>query len=106
MLTPYLAGNYLIRYIFSAAGTAVCLPAINAMGVGWFSTISTGFLIFSAGTVYATTIWGEKWREAYNRKQEWRSEQRQEKARTHESHVKEKRKEQLAAKEIGNREAV
>jgi predicted MFS family arabinose efflux permease len=57
-----VAGNYMIRYIFAAAGSATVLPAIEKIGVGWFSTISCGFLIVSAGLVVLTTIYGERWR--------------------------------------------
>ena len=57
-----VAGNYMIRYIFAAAGSAVCLPAIEKIGVGWFSTISTCFMLFATGLVILTTIYGEKWR--------------------------------------------
>ena len=57
-----VAGNYMIRYVFAAAGSAACLPAIEVVGVGWFSTISAGFLLLSAASVWAVTIWGEGWR--------------------------------------------
>jgi MFS family permease len=57
-----IAGNYLIRYVFAAVGSAVCLPAVRAMGVGWFSTVSSGFLVFGALGVWATTIYGAAWR--------------------------------------------
>lgn len=57
-----VAGNYMVRYFFAAAGSAAVLPAIEKIGVGWFSTISCGFLIFSAGLVMLTTIYGERWR--------------------------------------------
>jgi hypothetical protein len=57
-----VAGNYMIRYVFAAAGSAVCLPAIEVVGVGWFSTISAGFLVVSAASVWAVTVWGEGWR--------------------------------------------
>ncbi|KAL2436578.1 MFS-type transporter ppsE [Exophiala dermatitidis] len=63
-----VAGNYMIRYVFAAAGSAVCLPAIEAIGVGWFSVISSGFLIVSAVAVWATTVWGEGWRRAVDQK--------------------------------------
>ena len=33
-----VAGNYVIRYLFAAGGSAACLPVIEAIGVGWFST--------------------------------------------------------------------
>lgn len=39
-----IAGNYLVRYLFAAVGSALALPAINRIGVGWFSTISAVFL--------------------------------------------------------------
>lgn len=57
-----MAGNYMIRYLFAAAGSAVCLPAIEKIGVGWFSTISSLFLVLSAVSLWATTVWGEGWR--------------------------------------------
>lgn len=59
-----VAGNYMLRYLFAAAGTAACLPAVEAIGVGWFSTISAGFLVASAGMTWTVTIWGQGWREA------------------------------------------
>jgi MFS family permease len=57
-----VAGNYMIRYFFAAAGSAVCLPAIEKIGVGWFSTISSAFLVCTTGLVWLTTKYGEKWR--------------------------------------------
>lgn len=58
-----VAGNYVIRYLFAAAGTAAVEPAIAAIGVGWFSTISAGFLVVSAGAVWCTARNGSSWRE-------------------------------------------
>ncbi|KAF2770813.1 MFS general substrate transporter [Teratosphaeria nubilosa] len=43
-----VAVNYVIRYAFAAAGSAACLPRINKIGVGWFSTISALFLVLAA----------------------------------------------------------
>lgn len=57
-----VAGNYLARFLFAAAGTAVCLPAIRAIGVGWFSTISGLFISVTAALVWLLTRYGEKWR--------------------------------------------
>jgi MFS family permease len=71
-----VAGNYMIRYAFAAAGSAVCLPAIEAIGVGWFSTISAGFLILSAIALWATTVWGEDWRHAVNDRKKKRKQER------------------------------
>lgn len=58
-----VAGNYMVRYFFAALGSAVCLPAINGIGVGWFSTISSAFLVFGAVGVWSTIIWGPSWRD-------------------------------------------
>lgn len=57
-----VAGNYMVRYLFGAAGSAAVLPAIEKIGVGWFSTLSCAFLIFSTGLVFLTTVYGERWR--------------------------------------------
>ncbi|KAK1656502.1 major facilitator superfamily domain-containing protein [Colletotrichum phormii] len=57
-----IAGNFMVRYLFGAAGSAVVLPAIKVIGVGWFSTISTGFLVIGALCVWAVALWGRSWR--------------------------------------------
>lgn len=59
-----VAGNYVIRYIFAAAGTAACLPVIERIGVGWFSTISALFLMAAGTAMWVTAEHGWKWREA------------------------------------------
>ncbi|TKW50918.1 Dityrosine transporter 1 [Colletotrichum tanaceti] len=51
-----IAGNYFFRYAIAAVGTAVCLPAIESIGVGWFSTITALFVFFSAVAVYFVVI--------------------------------------------------
>lgn len=71
-----VAGNYMIRYLFAAAGSAVCLPAIEKIGVGWFSTISALFLVVSALSLWATTVWGEAWRRAVDKKKKAKREAR------------------------------
>lgn len=58
-----IAGNYFVRYLFACLGTAVVLPAVESIGVGWFSTISALFLIISALGTWATVVWGRGWRE-------------------------------------------
>lgn len=57
-----VASNYMVRYLFTAVGSAVALPAVQGIGVGWFSTISAGFLSCSALLVWTTVIWGKDWR--------------------------------------------
>lgn len=58
-----IAGNYMIRYMFAALGSATVLPAVQRIGVGWFSTISAGFLVVSSVATGAAVLWGRGWRE-------------------------------------------
>ncbi|KAJ7700756.1 MFS transporter [Mycena rosella] len=58
-----VAGNYMVRYFFAAAGSAVVLPAVEKIGVGWFSTITSIFLVVVTAGVYATALWGDRWRD-------------------------------------------
>ncbi|TQN68055.1 Dityrosine transporter 1 [Colletotrichum shisoi] len=53
-----MAGNYFIRYTFAAIGTAVVLPGIDGIGVGWFSTVSALFVAFSSAAVCCIVIFG------------------------------------------------
>nr|POE93027.1 quinidine resistance protein 3 [Quercus suber] len=57
-----VAGNYVIRYLFAAAGSAACLPVIDVIGVGWFSTISAAFVLVAAIGVWITATYGGNWR--------------------------------------------
>lgn len=57
-----VASNYMVHYFFRAVGSAVVLPAIEGIGVGWFSTILADFLGLGALLVWATVIWGKSWR--------------------------------------------
>ncbi|KAI0853264.1 MFS general substrate transporter [Daldinia vernicosa] len=56
------AGNYAIRYLFGCAGMAVVLPAIEGIGVGWFSTISALFVFMGTVCAYVSIKWGNEWR--------------------------------------------
>lgn len=58
--------NY--SYLFAALGSATVLPAVEKIGVGWFSTISAGFLVLSALCTGAAVVWGKGWRESIDRK--------------------------------------
>lgn len=60
----------MVRYLFAAAGSAVCLPAIEAIGVGWFTTISSLFMVVAAGFVILTTHYGENMRAWIDGKQD------------------------------------
>ncbi|TGO57483.1 hypothetical protein BCON_0065g00430 [Botryotinia convoluta] len=63
-----IAGNYMIRYLFAATGSATVLPAVEKIGVGWFSTISAGFLVISSAATWAAIRWGKGWRDAIDGK--------------------------------------
>ena len=58
-----IAANYAVRYLFACLGTAVVLPAVEAIGVGWFSTVSTLFLLAGAAAIALTIRYGERWRD-------------------------------------------
>lgn len=62
-----VAGNYVIRYVFAAAGSAACLPVIDKIGVGWFSTISAAFVMAAAAGTWLTATYGSSWREAIDK---------------------------------------
>ncbi|KAE8160745.1 major facilitator superfamily domain-containing protein [Aspergillus tamarii] len=57
-----VAGSYMVRNAAGAVGTASCLPAIDAIGVGWFMTISAGFLAVAGSFLWLATRYGEGWR--------------------------------------------
>ncbi|KAI1177182.1 major facilitator superfamily domain-containing protein [Nemania sp. FL0916] len=63
-----IAGNYAIRYLFGCLATAVVLPAIETIGVGWFSTISTFFLLGGTLCTYLSTRYGKQWRDSIDAK--------------------------------------
>ncbi|KAI1112172.1 major facilitator superfamily domain-containing protein [Nemania sp. NC0429] len=63
-----IAGNYAVRYLFGCLATAVVLPAIETIGVGWFSTISTVFLLGGTLCTYLSIIYGKQWRDTIDAK--------------------------------------
>ncbi|KAJ5834976.1 hypothetical protein N7447_001002 [Penicillium robsamsonii] len=70
-----VAGSYLFRYVFGALGSGLVLPAVEAMGVGWFSTISALFLVASGVCVWLTTIFGDQWRDKVEKKNHCKAEE-------------------------------
>lgn len=68
-----IAGNYAIRYLFACAGTAVVLPAINGIGVGWFSTISALFVFAGTVCAFVSIKWGKEWRQKVDAKRKRRA---------------------------------
>ncbi|KAI0386868.1 MFS general substrate transporter [Hypomontagnella monticulosa] len=68
-----IAGNYALRYLLACAGTAVVLPAINGIGVGWFSTISALFVFTGTVCAYVSILWGREWRQKVDAKRRKRA---------------------------------
>ncbi|POS70685.1 hypothetical protein DHEL01_v210921 [Diaporthe helianthi] len=79
-----ISGNYVVRYLFGCFGTGVVLPAVESIGVGWFSTISAAFLVCSAGGLVATIRWGAGWRESADRRRRAKKFARTEKEKARE----------------------
>ncbi|CAG7945275.1 hypothetical protein PENNAL_c0021G00141 [Penicillium nalgiovense] len=73
-----VAGSYLFRYVFGAMGSGLVLPAVESMGVGWFSTISAVFLVASGVGVWLTTVFGDQWRDKVEKKNQCKAEERTE----------------------------
>ncbi|KAJ5487193.1 hypothetical protein N7530_001493 [Penicillium desertorum] len=73
-----VAGSYLFRYVFGALGSGLVLPAVESMGVGWFSTISALFLVASGVGVWLTTVFGDQWRDKVEKKNQRKAEERTE----------------------------
>jgi hypothetical protein len=71
-----IAGNYMIRYLFGAMGTATVLPAINRIGIGWWSTISAVFLVISTLATSTAVIWGSQWREKIDKERRAKREKK------------------------------
>lgn len=57
------AANFFIRYLFGAVGSAVVLPGVEGVGIGWFCTITAIFLAVTALGIMAAIRWGAEWRE-------------------------------------------
>ncbi|KAJ5467647.1 hypothetical protein N7475_005399 [Penicillium sp. IBT 31633x] len=70
-----VAGSYLVRYLFGALGSGLVLPAVESMGVGWFSTISALFLILSGVGVWLTTVFGDQWRDKVDKRNRSKAEE-------------------------------
>ncbi|KAI5861200.1 MFS general substrate transporter [Durotheca rogersii] len=68
-----IAGNYAIRYLLACVGTAVVLPAINGIGVGWFSTISALFVFTGTVCAWVSIRWGRGWRATVDAKRRRRA---------------------------------
>lgn len=82
-----IAGNYAIRYLFGCLATAVVLPAIETIGVGWFSTISAFFLLGGTLCTYLSIRYGKQWRDTIDAKHKIKKLKELEKKNHRDSHV-------------------
>ncbi|KAL4754488.1 hypothetical protein BDW72DRAFT_128058 [Aspergillus terricola var. indicus] len=53
-----IAGKYIIQYLFSAGASALVVPLIEKIGVGWTFTISAFFTLTGAVLVLIIARWG------------------------------------------------
>ncbi|KAI5310306.1 hypothetical protein KEM55_008730 [Ascosphaera atra] len=57
-----LSCNYFPRYIAAAVGTAVVIPAVQGIGLGWFCVITAAILVVTTFSVLLAIWKGEAWR--------------------------------------------
>ncbi|ORY83733.1 major facilitator superfamily domain-containing protein [Protomyces lactucae-debilis] len=60
--TEVVGANYSIRYVFAATASAVILPLIDAVGVGWANTLAAALLVLSGVFTILVVKFGERWR--------------------------------------------
>lgn len=65
-----ISGNYAIRFIAAAIGSATVLLQINSIGIGWTCTISAAFLLVGSGALYLLIVYGERMRGQYSDEKE------------------------------------
>lgn len=70
------ATNFFSRYLIGCIASAVVLPAVEEIGVGWFSTISAAYLVAAALATMAAIRWGKEWRESRQAKLERRQNEK------------------------------
>jgi hypothetical protein len=62
--------NYALRFVISSVGTATVIPMIDAIGIGWTSTISAFLLWIGWGLILVLLRYGEYLR-IYSRYAQW-----------------------------------
>ncbi|KAK7607804.1 hypothetical protein JOL62DRAFT_559031 [Phyllosticta paracitricarpa] len=67
-----VAGNYVARYLAAALASAVCLPAIDRVGIGACSILSAAFLMAAAAMIWMAAEFGEQWRYKVDQKRRTR----------------------------------
>lgn len=69
-----VAGNFMVRYLFGAVASAVVLPVVESIGVGWFCTISAVLMVLGGVGICAVVRWGRDWREGTSNKNKTETE--------------------------------
>ncbi|KAH7024659.1 putative MFS transporter [Microdochium trichocladiopsis] len=79
-----IGSNYAMRYLAATVSIAIVLPAIQSIGVGWYSTISAALLVASAGGLAYNVRYGRMMRDKIDDKRRAQQEaQRQRRQRKH-----------------------
>lgn len=71
------ATHFFMRYLIGCVASAVVLPAVEGVGIGWFSTISAAYLVASALATMAAIRWGKGWRESMQAKLQGQREEKE-----------------------------
>ena len=79
-----MAANNLFRCLVSAGGTAIAVPLINRIGIGWTSVFIFGVLLCFSPCLWLVLIYGAKWRREKKEKLEKAKREKDRKER-HES---------------------
>lgn len=56
------AANNLFRCLVSAGATAIAVPLINRIGIGWTSVLIGGVFVLFSPALWAVLLYGAKWR--------------------------------------------
>jgi MFS family permease len=70
------AANNLVRCLLGAGSSAVVIPLINAIGVGWTSTLSAFLWIAFSPLIFLLMRLGPRWRKAMKAKREAKEERK------------------------------
>ncbi|KAI4152057.1 MAG: hypothetical protein LQ340_003137 [Diploschistes diacapsis] len=75
------AANNLMRCWMGAAGTAVVIPIIDALGKGWAFTLIAGLILVASFMPWVLLKWGPMWREQRRLREENQKKEKEEKER-------------------------
>ncbi|KAK7419882.1 hypothetical protein QQX98_003069 [Neonectria punicea] len=70
------ATNFFMRYLMGCVASAVVLPAVQTIGIGWFTTVTAAYMMASALGTMAAIRWGKGWRESTTAKLDAREQEK------------------------------